>query len=67
MSLIASKNAEKAFISNGFTNQQDAGTKSQGFDKHFRSETHREAHKGLFTIPGACGDIVVIYSVKQGQ
>ena len=26
-------------------------------DKHFRSETHREAHKRLLTIPGACGDI----------
>ena len=26
-------------------------------DKHFWSETHREAYKRLFTIPGACGDI----------
>ena len=28
MNLIASKNADKAFISNGFTNWQDAGTKT---------------------------------------
>ena len=57
MNLISSKNADKAFISNGFTNWQDAGTKNRGFDKHFRSETHREAHKCLFTITNACGDI----------
>ena len=57
MNLIASKNADKAFISNGFTNWQDTGTKNRGFDIHFRSETHREAHKYLFTITNACGDI----------
>ena len=57
MNVIAIKNADKTFISNGFTNWQDAGTKNRGFDKHFRSETHREAHKCLFTITNACGDI----------
>ena len=57
MNLIASKNADKAFISNGFTNWQDAGTKNRGFDKHFQPETHREAHECLFTIPNTCGDI----------
>ena len=34
MNLIASENADKAFISNGFTNWQDAGTENRGFDKH---------------------------------
>ena len=29
MNLIASKNADKALISNGFTNWQDPGTKSR--------------------------------------
>ena len=57
MNLIASKNADKASISNGFTNWQDAGTKNRGFDKHVRSETYREAHERPFTIPDACGDI----------
>ena len=56
MNLIASENADKAFISNGFTNLQDAGTKNRGFDKHFRSEAYREAHEQPFTIPDACGD-----------
>ena len=53
MNLTASKNADKAFISNGLTNWQDVGTKDRGSDKHFRSETHREAHERLFTIPNA--------------
>ena len=57
MNLIVSKNADKAFISNGFTNWQDAGTKNRGFDKQFRSETHRESHERPCTIPDACGDI----------
>ena len=57
MSLIASKDADKAFISNGFTNWQDAGSKNRDFDKNFQSEAHREAHQRLFTIPDACGDI----------
>ena len=57
MNLIASANADKAFISNGFTNWQDAGTKNRGFDKHFRSETRREAHECLFTIADAYGGI----------
>ena len=57
MNLIVSKNADKAFISNGFTNWQDAGTKNRGFDKHFRSETHRETHECLLTKPDAYGDI----------
>ena len=35
----------------------DAGTKNRGFDKQFRSETHRESHESLFTKPDACGDI----------
>ena len=35
MNLIASKNTDRAFISNGFTNWQDAGTKNRGIDKHF--------------------------------
>ena len=57
MNLIASKSADKAFISNGFTNWQDAGTKNWGFYKQFWSKTHREAHQTLFTVPVACGDI----------
>ena len=57
MNLIASKDADKASIPNGFTNWQDAGSKNRGFDKHFQSETHRKAHQRLFTIPDACGDI----------
>ena len=57
MNLIASANADKAFISNGFTNWQDAGTKNRDFDKHFRSETRREARECLFTIADAYGDI----------
>ena len=44
MELITSKNADKGFIWNAFTNYQDTGTKNWGFDKHFRSETHRESH-----------------------
>ena len=31
--------------------------KNRGFDKHFRSETHREAHERLFTIADAYGNI----------
>ena len=57
MNPIATKNADRAFISNGFTNWQDVWTKNRGFEKHFRSETRREAHERLFTIPDACGDI----------
>ena len=57
MNLIANKNAEKAFISNGFINWEDAGTKDRGFDKHFLSETHREAQERPFAMPDACGDI----------
>lgn len=57
MNLISSKNADNAFISKGFTNWPDAGTNSRGFDKHFRSESHKEAHERLYTIPDACGDI----------
>ena len=55
--LISCKNSDKAFISNGFTNWLDAGTKNRGFDKHFRSYSHKEAHERLVTIPEACGDI----------
>ena len=58
MNLISNKNAHKPFISNGFTNWPDAGTKNRGFDKHFKSELHKEAHARLNTIPEACGDIV---------
>ena len=57
MNLIASKNADKLFIKNHFTNWQDAGTKNRGFNKHFQPETHREAHERLFTIPNVCSDI----------
>ena len=57
MNLISNKNSDKAFISNGFTNWPDAGTKNRGFDKHFKSESHNEAHVRLNTIPEACGDI----------
>ena len=57
MNLIASKNVDKLLITNDFTNWQDAGTKNQGSDKHLQSETHREAHERLFTIPNACSDI----------
>ena len=65
--LIASKNAGKAFISNGFTNWQDAGTKNRGFDKHFQYETHKELYKRLFTIPDACGDISAQLSVTFNE
>ena len=57
MNLIASKNADKAFISNGFTNWQDAEIKKWGFGKQFQSETHKKAHKRLSTILNAWGDI----------
>ena len=57
INLIASKNADKTFISNAFTNWQDAGTKNRDFDKRFRSETHRETHERLFTISNTCDDI----------
>ena len=53
MDLIASKNSDKVFISNGFTNWQDAGTKNSDFGKQFRSENHREAHERLLIIPNA--------------
>ena len=55
--LISNNNADQAFISNDFTNWPDAGTKNRGFDKHFKSDSHREAHARLNTIPEACGDI----------
>ena len=58
MNLISNKNADKTFISNGFTNWPDAGTKNRGFDKHFKSESHKEARARLNTIPEVCGDIV---------
>ena len=67
MNLIASKNTDRAFISNGFTNWQDAGTKNRGIDKHFWSETHREAHERLFTIPDACGGISAQLSVTFNE
>ena len=57
MNLISNKNADKAFILNGFAYWPDAGTKNRGFDKHFKSESHKEAHARLNTIPEACGDI----------
>ena len=57
MNLIACKNTDEAFISNGFPNCQHAGKNNRGFDKHFRSETHREAHERLFTISNAGGDV----------
>ena len=44
MKLITSKNADKGFISNVFTNYQDAGTENRDLDKHFPSEAHREGH-----------------------
>ena len=40
MNHIASKNADKLFITNDITNWQDAGTKNRDFNKHFQSETH---------------------------
>ena len=67
MNLMASKNANKAFISNGFTNWQDAGTKNRGINKHFRSETHRETHEQLLIIPNACGDISVQLSTTFNE
>ena len=49
MNLIASKNADKAFISTGFTNWQDARTKKRGFEKHFRSlQTQTEKLTKIF-------------------
>ena len=69
MNSITSKNAGKAFIPNGFTNWQDAGSKNRGFDEEFRFETHREAHERCFTIPDACGVFLLSYvlrSIKQG-
>ena len=67
MNLIASENADKAFISNGFTNLQDAGTKNRGFDKHFRSEAYREAHERPFTIPDACSDTSAQLSTRLNE
>ena len=67
MNIIASKNADKAFILNGFANWQDAGDKNRGFDKHFQSETNREAYERLFTIPDACGDISAQLSTKFNE
>ena len=34
-----------------------SGTKNRGFDKHFYSDSHKEAHERLVTIPEACSDI----------
>ena len=67
MNLMASKNANKAFISNGFTNWQDPGTKNRGINKHFRYETHREAQEQLLTIANACGDISVQLSTTFNE
>ena len=36
-------------------------------DKHFRSETQREAHERLFAIPGACGDISAQLSITFNE
>ena len=48
---------EKAFISAGYKNWSDAATSGRGFDKHNRSDAHREAHQRLFTILKTCEDI----------
>jgi len=55
--LISSNNLEKAFISAGYKNWSDAATSGRGFDKHNRSDAHREAHQRLYTIPQTCEDI----------
>ena len=39
--LLTNRNAETAFISSGYSNWSDAGTKGRGFDQHCRSETHQ--------------------------
>ena len=65
MNLISNKNADKAFIPNGFTNWPDAGTKNRGFDKQFKSESHKEAHARLNTIPEACGQPLSIIKDQQ--
>ena len=55
--LVSSHNMEKAFISTGYKNWSDAATTGRGFDKHYRSDAHREAHQRLFAIPQSCEDI----------
>ena len=57
LNLISSNNAETSFISSGFTNWIDAGTKNRGFDKHCQSNAHKEAHDRLHKIPNDCGSI----------
>ena len=55
--MIFSNILEKAFISVGYKNWSDAATSGRGFDKHNRSDAHREAHQRLFAIPETCEDI----------
>jgi hypothetical protein len=55
--LLTNRNAEAAFISSGYSNWSDAGTKGRGFDQHCRSEAHREAHQRLYVIPSQCQDV----------
>ena len=60
--MISSKNAEKAFISEGYRNWKDAATKNRGFDKHLSSGTHREANERLYLIPQMVEDVGEIIS-----
>lgn len=55
--LLSKRNAETAFISTGYKNWSDAATKGRGFDKHNRSESHREAHQRVHLIPRQCQDV----------
>ena len=50
INMIANENAEKALISEGFTNWRDAATTGKGFDAHFQSESHYEAGERLAMI-----------------
>ena len=55
--LFVNKNAEAAFVSTGYKNWGDAGTKGRGFDRHSQSQFHREAHERLYVIPNQCPDV----------
>ena len=48
---------ERAFISTGFKNCSDVATTGRGFDKHSKSDAHREAYQRLHAIPQLCEDI----------
>ena len=55
--LVSSNNMERAFISTRFKNWSDAATTGRGFEKHSKSDAHREAYQQLHAIPQSCEDI----------